>query len=294
MWQIVIAFLAPILHGFGNILDSNFVNKYFRNPWSLVFFSSIFSLIFLPIVWIIQHPSMLSAKVFPFIVLIALIEVIYLYPYYKALQHADTSIVTALFSISKVLVPILAFFVVGERLSIWQYIGFILIISSSIALSWKGGPVIFNKSLWYMILVSGLLAIEAVIYKYVFETVNWSTGFTWVNIVSFILAFGILLIPKQRKNIIKDFSVLKRKFRLFFTSELLGFLGTAASALAISILPVTVVKGINASQSFITLIYAIILAKAIPEIFKEAIDLQSIIKKIFCFILVIIGIILII
>ena len=54
--------------------------------------------------------------------LVSLIDTFYQIPYYYAVKHVDTSIMAALFSIGKIIVPILAYFVVGEHLTSSQYV----------------------------------------------------------------------------------------------------------------------------------------------------------------------------
>lgn len=72
---------------------------------------------------------------FPFYFLLAFIDVAYLYPYYKAMKVIDTSIVSALFSLGQITIPIMTYLFLDERLRESQYAGFLLIIAASIVLS---------------------------------------------------------------------------------------------------------------------------------------------------------------
>ncbi len=85
MFWIVIAIFGPLFYGLANILDNYFVNKLFKHPAILVFYSSLINLLFLPLIFIFQLPKLPTLDMIPVFVIIGLIEIAYLYPYYKAL-----------------------------------------------------------------------------------------------------------------------------------------------------------------------------------------------------------------
>lgn len=291
MGAFLIALAGPILHGGANIADNYLTTRLLKKPSSLIFFSICSHLIFLPLVFLIETPGVPPLNLIPFFLLIGMIEVFYLYPYYKALQADDTSVVSSLFSLGNIFVPILAFGLVGEILRWYQYLGFVVIILSSTALTWKNTRSLqFNRSLGYMLICSALLALEAVIYKYVFNSVSWSTGFIGGTLCAGAISFGFLLIPAIRRNIRTSIPNLKTSVKAFTVEELLTFGGSAASTYAISLISVTVAKSISALQPFFVLLYAILLGRFFPGIFHEKTDRKSILKKFFLFSLVVAGI----
>jgi drug/metabolite transporter (DMT)-like permease len=230
----------------------------------------------------------------PFLLIIGLIEVAYLFPYYKALEDDDTSIVASLFVLGDIFVPVLAFLIVGEALYFHQYLGFFIIVLSGFLLSFNGQKRFrFNKSLLYMFVCSLMLAVEVVLYKYVFEKSGWSVGFIWPNIFAFLFAVSLFLFPKRRQGIKSQFVNFKRKLPIFAFEELLTFGGSMAATYAIFLVPVTLEKGISALQPIFVLLYAIILSKFFPNLFKEKIDKASIFKKVVLFVIMTIGVILI-
>jgi hypothetical protein len=138
-----------------------------------------------------------------------------------------------------------------------------------------------------------MLAVEAVLYKYIFEKSDWSVGFIWPNIFSFLFAASLFLFAKRRQDIKLQFTNFKRKLPIFAFEEILSFGGSMAATYAIFLVPVTLEKGVSALQPIFVLFYAIILSKFFPSLFKEKIDKASVFKKIFSFTIMIIGIILI-
>ncbi|HCC23884.1 TPA: hypothetical protein DF272_06955 [Candidatus Falkowbacteria bacterium] len=295
MLWIFIAFIGPILHGFANVLDNYLTNKLFKSVWTLTFYSTFFNILFLPLVLLVDIPGLPPVPLLPFFFLVALIEVLYLYPYYKALQSDDTSVVSSLFSLGKIFVPIFAFLLVGEVLTLTQYLGFFIIILGGAALTLSNhGAFRFNKAFFYMLACSILLAIEAVVYKYLFENISWSTGFFWATLFSSVIIFCFLFVPKLRRDIRLQTNDLKRNAPVFALEEFLTFGGSAASTFAISLVPVTLAKSIDAFQPFFVLVYALVLGKSFPRMFRESVDLRSVIKKFIFFTIMVIGIILIV
>lgn len=293
MW-IIPALVTPLLHGFANILDNYFVTDIFKKVTTFAFFSALFNFLFLPIFILIARPSIPSIELLPFFFILGLIDVLYLIPYYKALQSEDTSIVTSLFSVGQIFVPLLAYLIVGELLSVVQYVGFVLIIVSSTLLAIdRTAKLKLNRAVFYMLLSSLLLALETVIYKYVFDNTDtsWGTAVVWPILCSFVIASTFLLFKKTRLDIKNNLGMFKKKFPLFAFEELLTFSGTAAATLAIALAPaVTLVEGVGAVQPIFVVLYAVVLGRFFPKLFKEKVDRNSVVKKVALFTIMGIGV----
>ncbi|OGL98165.1 hypothetical protein A2318_01465 [Candidatus Uhrbacteria bacterium RIFOXYB2_FULL_45_11] len=295
MLWIFIAFLAPVLHGFANILDNYLTNQRFKNIWTLTFYSTLFNALFLPFIFFIEVPGIPPVSAVPFLLLVGTIDILYLFPYYKALQSDDTSVVSALFSLGKILIPLFAFLFVGEQLHLTQYLGFFILILASASLTLNHRGVFrLNASFFYMLLCSILLAVEAVAYKHLFDQVGWSTGFVWATCVSTMVILGFLFVTHIRRDIFKHTKDLKRNAPVFILEEFLTFGGSAASTYAISLVPVTLEKSIGAFQPLFVLLYALVLGKYFPHLFKEQIDRRSILKKSLIFLIMIAGVLLVV
>ncbi len=293
MW-IVFAFACPILHGIANLLDNYLTDKVFKNISTLVYYSSFFNIGFLPIVFFVGVPSWPEPHLIPVYLAISLIEVLYLYPYLLALKKDDTSVVISLFSLGKIIVPVLAFFLVGEVLTVWQYVGFVILLLAGSLLTIKSPSELhWNKSFAYMFGASLLLSVEAVLYKYSFEEVGWVDGFFWTLIGSFLFAQLLLLSKKRRRDIKEHWVDVKKMAPIFALEEVATSGGTAASTYALSVAPATIVKSIEEFQPVFVLLYAMLLKKLYPHYFREEIDRKSIVRKIHLFGVMMIGILMI-
>lgn len=290
---ILIAFLEPVLHALANTLDSNLTNRLFKNAWALTVFIAVADILFLPAIWLFNKPQLISLSLVPYVLIIAFIELFYSYPYYKALQNSDTSIAISLFSLGHVLVPILAFFFVGEKLLPIQYLGFLIIVFSSAALTYNPKEKLkLNKSFFYMLFSSSLLAIEVVIYKHVFNQVSWGTGFFWTIAVSAMIGLLSYAIPKVGVNIQSELPHLRRYYLIILLVGLVGFIGNIGFSYTVSQVSPTVSRSISSFQPIFVLVYAIIFKKYFPLAFKEEVNLRNMVQKIILFIAIAVGVIL--
>ncbi len=295
MLWILLAFACPLLHGIANLIDNYLTDKVFKNVSTLVFYSAFFNIAFLPFILLIGLPAIPELRFVPLLIIIGLIDVLYLYPYFLALQNDDTSVVISLFSLGKIIVPILAFFTVGEVLTPLQYVGFIVLLLCSSLLTMRSSKIFhWNQSFYYMFAASLLLSVQAVVFKYLFIEIGWIDGFFWSVVFSFCWAMLLLVFPVARQDIRRTFSNFKGIAPIFAVEEFVTFGGTAAGTYALALAPTTVVKSIEEFQPFFVLIYALLLKRFFPHYFREKIDLKSSMKKIILFCGMTIGIFLIV
>jgi drug/metabolite transporter (DMT)-like permease len=294
MW-LLLTFLNSAIHAWSNVLDNYLTDKLFKRVTTLAFYSTLFSLIFLPIVWAIQTPSVPPIALWPVLLVIALTNVLYLFPYYEALRSDDTSVVASLFSLGKIFIPVLAFFIVGEALTVPQYLGFLLIIGSSVFLTLKntGAHVKLSRSLFLMILSSFVVSLQAVAYKYLLNDLSWSTVFVWSSLPMLVFIALFLFFRGSRTDIVASWNNLRGKFNILFLEEFLTFAGYVAGMIALSMAPVTLVKGVESVQGLFVLFYGICFSRFLPRMFHERTDTKSIVKKSFLFLLIALGIFLI-
>lgn len=294
MW-ILFAFIAPAFYGVAEILDNFLSNKIFKHPLTLAFFASMFNFLVIPIFFIFNPPTWPPLTTIPIFLILGFVEFGYLYPYYKGLQNEDTSVVSAFFGLGRIFIPILAFLIVGEILSLVQYIGIVLIISASILLSFKKKhtKLLFSKSFWYIGLAAFMLSFEGVLLKYLFQNgVSYSTAIGGEMLVAAMFSLFLLFSNKVRHDIVSSTKAIKIFFPLFVFEEVITFLAFAAEAYAIDKAPVTIVKAIGMFIPFFILFYGKMLKTRFPTVFKESTNTGIIIKRIILFTVMVAGILL--
>lgn len=285
------AFLSPASHAVSNIIDSHFSNSLFKKVPTLVFYGCITNFIALPVLFFFGWPQAVPLHLIPLIFLSATLGFVYLFPYYMALKKVDTSIVAALFSLGKIILPVLAFFIVGEKLSNLQYFGFSIIILFNLILNIDNPRKIkINSGFWLMLLCSILVTVDAVICKKILMELDWVSTVFYITIIvnSFILS--MLLVPKLRKDIVKHFGAYRKNFKLFILLEISDRFGSIPAVFALSILPVLVAESIFSVQPIFVLLFGVILYKIFGDKFKEDVSKNHVIKKIICFAFIILGV----
>lgn len=287
---VLIAFLTPLLHALSCIVDAHFSNNIFKKVPSLVFYATISNIIIIPFLFFFGTPIIPPLEILAILFIISLIEVCYQIPYYHALRNIDTSIVVALFSLGKISVPVLAYFIVNEKLSLTQYCGFGIILLSTFLLNFDIKKLKINIAFFLMLVVSVLLSLSSVLSKYSLQSVDFVTVLFWGSIFATSICLSLLLLPQYRTDIVSTFPQYKKRIKLFLSNEILNQGGTLALTIALAYLPVLVVESIESSQSIFTLLLGFVLYKIFGNCFKENLTRQEVIKKLISFITIIIGI----
>lgn len=287
---IFIAFLEPFLHALSCIIDAHFSNDAFKKTTTLIFYATITNVIVIPFLFLFGMPSIPSVYALAIIFVVALIDVFYQLPYYMALRKIDTSIIVALFSLGKISVPILAYFIVGEKMNITQYVGFGIILLPSVLLNFDRKCLKLNVAFFLMLAVSLALCLASVLDKYCLNEIDFVTLICWRVLFTSSIAFALLLIKNIRKDVIANFPKYKKEVPLFLGNEVLSQGGTLAMIIALSHLPVLTIKSITSSQSIFTLLIGFILYKLFGDRFKENLTRQAVVKKLISFAFIMFGI----
>jgi drug/metabolite transporter (DMT)-like permease len=291
MWWILIALLSPLLYASTNIIDGFLANRRMPDIFALLFYASLFNLVFLPVIFLID-PFVLPSPWLCFVMLlIGAANVLYLYPYYRSLQTTDTSIVISLFSLANIMVPLGAYLFLGERLSPWQYAGFATIVLASTLLTFDPKKFRLTPAFGLMLAVSLLVTLQSMGFKYLFnEGMGWGTALGGTSLSAFICAVPLLFVPRIRKRIIDGWEVFRGSLPLFAFEEAVAFGASAAATYAIMLVPLTLEKTVEAFQPVFVLAFALVFARFFPRWFKEKIDRSSLAKKTVLFVVMGIGI----
>jgi len=138
MTWFLLPLLAAALWAVTNHIDKYLLGRYFKSGGigALVIFSSLAGVIVLPLITVF-HPDVFSIK--PLLLLLILgngfLYQLGLLPYLYALQKDEASIVVPLFQITPIFSYILGYAVLGETLTMQQFIGSLLVILGAIGLS---------------------------------------------------------------------------------------------------------------------------------------------------------------
>lgn len=291
----ICAFLNPIAHAGCSLIDSHISNNLFKRYTTIVFYASLTNCIVIPFLFLFGMPRLISWNMAFWIFIVGMIEVLYQLPYYAALRKIDASIIAALFFLGKIFLPVIAYLIVDEKLSPTQYIGFFVIVLMSILLNIVHVKKIkINAAFWLMALVSVVLTLQIVLYKYVIDETDWISAIFYQILFSEAVTISFLFFKKMRVDIMQSFKTYKSKLKMFLGNEAAFQAGHVAGVFSLAYLPVAIVEGIGATQPIFVLAFGYILAKMFGNRLKESVNRYDIIKKLICFIMLIAGVILVV
>jgi drug/metabolite transporter (DMT)-like permease len=292
---IIAAFSEPVLHAYANILDNYLADKLFARLAPLVFFGTIFELLTVPVIWYLDPPSATPVVLLGILFVVSIIEVSYLFPYYWSLRRADTSVVASLFSLGKIFIPLLAFYFVGERLTLPQYAGFLILILSSVLLTLDFRKMRLNVVFFIMLGTSLALSLQAILLKYVYEQgMGWGTSVIWTCSFQFFMGLALMVWPANRAELRSSISRAKQVGLVVFGMEAFSVGGSLGSMLALYFIPISIAKAIAATQPIFVLVYALLFSKKYPHLFREYIGRDGVAKKSLLFVCIIAGTLLIV
>lgn len=296
MFYIFIAFFAPIFNALASTIESRLSNNVFKHQTTMMFYISMMNWVFLPLCFLFGAPTAPTPTALFCYLGLAMIDVLYLYPLYTSMKVIDNSIVAALFSLGQITIPLMSFLFLGEILNLEQYIGFTIIIMASVALSIKGTRIPkLSKAFYYMVFASLLRAGYIVLEKYVLiEDENWINMVIYPNIMSGLIPFSFLFVRKWRKDIIKNFPPYYNKFKVFALNEFICYFELLAQVYGMSGLSPVVSAAIGATMPMFMLGFCYIGLKKFNIPLNEKITKQQLVKKIFCFVLILLGVVLVV
>ena len=297
---VVITLLASLLWAIGNHIDKYMLSNIDdseSNVKTLLIFSTLIAGLIISPIWLLTSKFQISIS-FPSLIAIFLAAILYIlatYFYFKALEKNDASIVIVMFQLIPVFSYILALIFFKETLEVKEIIGALIIISSAILISFD-----FSKSSNKNKLVALLLmATSSLLYSLYFTCFDFATRNSEYNAVAFWYQIGLLLVGISLINIKgfrNDFlKLIKNKGKMFLslniTNEVLNLIANLMVNFAVLTIPLALANTLMGFQGAFVFIIGVIGTLLFPKIIKEDLDKRSVLQKVFCIILAIVGLI---
>ncbi|MFA6227439.1 MAG: EamA family transporter [Candidatus Paceibacterota bacterium] len=293
----LIALIGPILNAVANHTDKYLITKYLKGGavGSLIIFSSIFSVVALPIV-LFFHPSVFNVSLIHGIVLAinGMLVVLAILCYFYALQKDEASYVVPFYQTIPIFGFILGYFILGETISTIQIIASLVIIFGATILSFEigGEKIRFKKEVvLLMITASILFAVNGAIFKLIaLDNGFWLSTF-WSLIGKIILGVIFFVFIKsyrfQFMEMIKENKIAV--LGLNSLSETLFIVAESVTQYAILLAPLVLVLLVSSFQPLFVFVIGVALTIFFPNISQESISKKNILQKIIGIGLIIIG-----
>jgi drug/metabolite transporter (DMT)-like permease len=264
----------------------------------LMVFTAIIGSLALPFIWLFQ-PGMVSLDP-QSIAVIAVSGILYMgaiYFYLEALQVEEASTVAPFFQAAGIYGLILGYFVLGEKLSILQIIGVLLIIAGSVLLSLRIGQGAgrFKTRLVILMLTCALaIALSTLIFKFfAVRDEFWTTTF-WNFAGQAIFGVILMLIAANRRQFIKMMRAnTGAVLSVNGANELINLGGNLGMRYTLLFAPLGIVQAINSTTPFFVLFFGVVLSLFFPSLGREKISFASLMQKIIAITFVVAGVLLI-
>ncbi len=297
---VVITLLASFLWAVGNHIDKYLlcnVDDSESSVKTLLLFSSLVAGVVISPIWLLiskfQINISLSSLIAIFIA--AILYILATYFYFKALEKNDASIVVVMFQLIPVFSYILALMFFKETLEVKEITGALIVISSAILISFDFSKT-ENKNKLVALLLMGT---SSLLYSLYFTCFDFATRNSEYNAVAFWYQIGLFLIGiclisiKSFRN--DFFKLIKNKGKLFLSlniaNEVLNLTANLLVNFAVLTLPLALANTLMGFQGAFVFIIGVIGTLLFPKIVSEDLDKRSVIQKVSCIILAIIGLI---
>ncbi len=293
---ILVALLAPFLWAITTFIDKALISRYFKGKTgALIIYSCLIALPVFILIFLFK-PNVIHLNIGTafFVMINGILIILYLFPYFHALNKADTSSVIPLFQMIPIFTYLLSFLILGETLTLLQIFGGLLIITGAVAISsdFKGKKFKIKKEILFsMILACLLIAVNEVMFKFFAIQLDFWTASFWQYLGFFI--FGVLLlifVKKYREDFILSYQENNISMvGINLVNETINIIASVIFGFALLLAPVALVGLTNGFQPLFVLAIGVIATLTIPKWIKEDISKKILIKKAIFIVIMIVG-----
>lgn len=283
-----LALVGPFLYALTNHIDKNLLEKYFKEDGvtTLLIYSAVLSLVLVPIAfW--MDPNVLAVSVTNMVVLagVALLDVVLLWAYLKALESDEPTVVIVFYQLIPVLGVIFGYFILGEVMTEMQLLAMAVIIGGTTIVAFEisdESRFVFKKrTVGYMLVACTCWALESTVFKKVALEENvWRSVF-WEHLILGMVGLGIFVFSsKNRRGFLAQFKQNSMKIvGLNGLNEALFMTGNMVMAFAALMAPIALVLLVNSYQPVFTMVIGIALAIFFPKLATEKVGKRHLVQK---------------
>jgi drug/metabolite transporter (DMT)-like permease len=294
------AFSGPVLWAISTHFDKYLVERYFKHSdvAVLLLFTALMGLLTLP--FIAYYERTIFEPGAASIALIILSGVLYMGAtlfYLHALQSDEASVVAPFFQAVPLFGYVLAYFVLGERLSILQATGGALIVAGTLIVSLRFGQPAhkFKLRLVLLMLSCGLTAaVSSLIFKlFAIEVAFWTTTF-WMFVGEAIFGAALLCVGSYRRQLVDLFHTNAAALMgINGSNELINLGGGLGSRYALMFAPLSIVQAISSTTTLFVFLFGVLLSLLFPQFGRETLSRRDLLQKGTAAVLVALGVALI-
>jgi uncharacterized membrane protein len=293
MSWLFLSLAAPIFWAIGNYLDKFALEKYTKSTVDFLFFNTLMSWIFVPL--LILYFGMPSLSFFAIIPIILGALMIYSYSLYaKALEVGETSSLMPLMGLIPVFTIIFGYFFLGQALTHYELICSAIIITGAFLtiIEKFSLKILIKPGVGWMLLSNLLLSILFILFSWVLIRMPFEEFIVLDTLGTGCAGLLLLLHPTSRKKVVQGIKTAKTgKYFCFGLNNTLGIFGQMSIKKAFALAPTaSLVTVLIQIQSFYLIVLGLLFTLIIPHYISEDISKGNLSKKILGVSLIFIGI----
>ena len=286
---------APFLWACTTVMDGALRKSFIKNDLALTLAVSAGRLPIMIAFFLIAGFEVPDISSFLFIMLGGILWTVPVFLYYKALEKEDPSNIAIFTQLVPIFALIMAFFVLGEKLSMYQGIAFLFLILGGALAGVKKlkGVWHLSKAFFLIAIACFLWAASDIIFKK-FEPVfsEFLSAFAVYFLGSFLASLFIFSAPKGRGQVLKYFKNLPLKVWLMTCLSIgFGVGGSFLFAYALTLGKASLTAVLMGVQPFFVLLMGLILGLFIKEVHKEDLSKRTLVIKGISLSLVMVGLV---
>ena len=288
---LMFAFMAPVFWAVGVVIDKHILTKHMPDPFS---YQLLYTITEAPILLLLLFTSISSALPWS---LLGIVAGFGIYPglilYFKAMAIEEASRVISMWYTSPILVLLLAYVFLEEKLSLPSYLGVVFLVLGAIFISYRreeGKKPVMSPALG-LILASGVVfAGYEVLTKYVLGAIDYLSYLFWNFVGTATIGFSLFCLPKIRGNFLSDIKRVNRTVLLWrIVNTSLGIIASVFYYIAISGGPVSLVSAASSLEPFFVFAFTLLLSLFVPKILKEETGKRVVTIKALAIVLIVAG-----
>ncbi|HLN18612.1 MAG TPA: EamA family transporter [Patescibacteria group bacterium] len=236
---LLIAFIAPFFWAFANIIDACFVEEVYKNEYDgtvITGFMQIIPWLTVPFIGL----TIPDVKITLLAITAGFLVISSYFFYFKALfVTRDATLILILWNVVAIIVPVLSFFFLNEKLTLLQYSGIFLIFLAALHLT--SDKKIKKENVKKVILLMAgttiLWSLSLVASREVYLKASFYSGMMFFSLGSIMAGTIFYLLRKRKRNNISLSNIQKKYFKWIFLEEILTLFGLIASQRAINLSP---------------------------------------------------------
>lgn len=281
-YGILFAIISPILWALMNVFDKYVISQKVKSSLSYTAIVGLTNLMLAIIVGSFLDWSNIAANDLLFPILAGIMLGCAAFFYVLIVEKEDISHAVGIIYIYPLIVALLSYVFLNERIALWGYAGVGLVILGAVLLSSRIKKVHLEVNIWFLIAIIFVSGFDEFFVKISTDKIS-----IWQGIIVNNISLGLTLLcglfhPKIRKNFLPELT----NIRWEIISALLAFGGIATIFFAMAELPATIVSSIAAIQPLFVILFERVTDQLIGKISKD----HLLLPKTFAILLIVIGV----